>query len=122
MQSEKGFSLIEVIVGVAIMASVGLAILAALGGASKVLLSTDTKESARDLAQAQMEYVQRLPYSATSPYTINMAIDSEYPGYSTSILTPNPPLPVRDGVQDITVVVSQGAEEKFRLVGRKIDW
>jgi prepilin-type N-terminal cleavage/methylation domain-containing protein len=119
-KSEKGFTLVEVLVAVAILSMLGIGLLGALTGASKTLLKADTRESARDLAQAQMEYVQNLGYDVNpANYLTSSDIDDQYPGYTSIIEAPTI---VKDGLQKVTIVVSQGTEEKFRLEGYKVDY
>lgn len=111
----KGFTLVEVLVALALLAIVGVGLIAALGGASKVLSSADSRETARDLAQAQMESIQNQPYQSTSPDYAEIAAPAGYV-ISTSAS------PLEGGLQQITVIVRQGSEERFTLIGRKVNW
>jgi prepilin-type N-terminal cleavage/methylation domain-containing protein len=114
--SNKGFTLIEVIVAVALLAIIGVGLLAALTGATKVLLKADTSETVRDLAQAQMEYIQNQDFSTS--YAISNSIDSKYPGFTTQIKTPED---IRTGLQKITIDIKQGSDTLFTLMGYKVD-
>ncbi len=137
--SEQGFSLIEVIVGVAILAALGVALLSSLTLATRVAMSTNTMETARDLAQAQMEYVQSQAYNDDNPedyegedyegpafYDTLPDLENDYPGYyvkiSASRIDKGNGIETDTGFQEITIIVYQGTEEQFTLVGRKADW
>lgn len=62
MENEKGFSLIEILISLAILGIIAVGLLTSLGMATKVLMSTDEGETARDLAVAEMEYIKRLRF------------------------------------------------------------
>ncbi len=83
MKSEKGFSLIEVIVSLAILGIIGASLLGALGTASKVLFIADVRETAKNLAESQMEYVKGQSYD-TSEYA-SAPIPAEYGNYTATI-------------------------------------
>jgi type II secretory pathway pseudopilin PulG len=73
MRSRKGITLIEVLVAVAILATIGVALLAAMSTSSKIVIKTDSYETARDLAVAQMEYVKQSAWN-DSAYAKDSAI------------------------------------------------
>ena len=125
-KSQKGFTLVEILVAVALLSIIGVGLLTALGSASKVLLKADSRETARDLAQAQMEYLQSVPYEEDGSYPIKDEngdelddIDAEYPGFFSKITAD--PVTEKPGLQKITVVV-QGGDGEFTLEGYKVDW
>ena len=62
MKSEKGFSLIEVLVSLMILAMIGLAFLSALATSSRATLIMDERTTAKNLACSQMEYVKSQDY------------------------------------------------------------
>jgi prepilin-type N-terminal cleavage/methylation domain-containing protein len=133
MRSEKGFTLIEVLVATALMSIVGIGLLAALGGASKVLLRADIRETARDLAQAQMEYVQSLDYEEDDPedpednplfYDPLPDLDDKYPGFDVAVSASridrdgNPDND--DGLKKINIEISHNNKLVFTLEGMKL--
>jgi len=61
-KNEKGFTLIEVLVALAILATVGTGFLMALTIASKAIIIADERTTAESLARSQMEYVKNLDY------------------------------------------------------------
>jgi prepilin-type N-terminal cleavage/methylation domain-containing protein len=62
MRNEKGLSLIEVIIALALLGIVGLAFLGALSTASKAVMVTDERATAESLARTEMEYVKSQAY------------------------------------------------------------
>ena len=115
MKNQKGFTLVEVIVAVALLATIGVGLITALGGATKVLLRADTHETARDLSEAQIEYVQNQTYQVTAPDYAEISVPAGW-AINTSATQ------IEDGIQEIRVAVFQGAEQKYVLTGRKVNW
>jgi len=62
IKNEKGISLIEVLIALAIMALVAVAFLSGLTTASKALIIADERTTAESLARTQMEAVKAQPY------------------------------------------------------------
>ena len=131
MKMRKGFSLIEVSVAVALIGITAVGLAAGLGVASKTLTGMDSQETAKDLAAAQMEYVQNQAYdSVNNPpvYQILPGLSTKYPGLSiaTPMATRLDPLnngtANDDGIQRITVTVMQGAKTAYTLIGEKVQW
>ncbi len=63
MKSEKGFSLIEVVIAIALLGIVAVAFLGALATGSRVIFIADERATAESLARTQMEYVRNQDYS-----------------------------------------------------------
>ncbi len=114
MKNQKGFSLIEVIVSIALLGIIAAGFLAALGTASKVLFIADERETAKNLAESQMEYVKEQDYALSyAP-----AVPDEYAGYSASIDVGT--IASRDGnIQKIIVTIEHRGEEVMTLEGYK---
>ena len=130
MKGENGFSLIEVVVSLALLGIIVVAFFSGLALASKVVISTDFVETGKDLAEAQMEYVQDQTYDRVNNPPIYQTLPNlatSYPGYSIAT-----PMAVRldkgsgtatdTGIQQITIVVLQGTTPVFTLVGEKVKW
>ena len=67
MKNERGFSLVEVVIAIALMGIVGVAFLGGLSTASKAIFIADERATAESLARSQMEDVKNLDYT-TAPY------------------------------------------------------
>ena len=65
LQGQRGFSLIEVLVAVAILAAIGLGLLTALDTNAKATRQLDEKVVAANLATAYFEAIKASPYAAT---------------------------------------------------------
>ncbi len=62
MKNEKGFTLIEVIIAMALLGIISIAFLGALATASKALIIADERATAESLARSQIEYVKNQDY------------------------------------------------------------
>jgi prepilin-type N-terminal cleavage/methylation domain-containing protein len=126
-----GFSLVEVLVAVSILSLIGTGLFSALGGASRVLLHADIRESARDLAEAQMEYIQNLEYKTADPSGVLVFYDkvpnlsTNYPGFDVetqaSRVDKGSGITDDTGIQEITVVVKKDNSPIFTLKGMKVN-
>ena len=86
MKDQKGFSLIEVVIAVALLGIIAAGFLSALATASKVLLIADERSTAESLARSQAEYVKNQDYewynpSAPPSYTKDGEESSSHLGY-----------------------------------------
>jgi prepilin-type N-terminal cleavage/methylation domain-containing protein len=67
--NSRGFTLIEVLIALAILAIVAVAFLSALATASTALILGDERTTAESLARTQLEYVKSQNYTAVSNAT-----------------------------------------------------
>jgi prepilin-type N-terminal cleavage/methylation domain-containing protein len=87
---QRGFSLIEVLVAIVIISIIFAGLLGAMNGSTRGAIQTDQMDTARSLAECQMEYIKKVPFSSTySPDpTMYDSINNQfinYPGYSATI-------------------------------------
>ena len=127
MKNEKGFTLLETLVGIAILAVVGIGLVAGLGTTFKMLSITNDRQHAKTLAQAQMEYVQGLPYPAppvTYPftYTPSSAISDEYADYYGVVISAEeiPGADANNSIQKVIVTVDHPFGQ-ITLIDYKVD-
>ena len=114
MKRESGFSVIEAIVAVALVSTIGLTIFTGLSFASRFSLNTDVRETAKNLAETQMEYIKGQPYLET--YT-PAPIPAEYVNYSATISA----APLQDlNIQKITVTIRLQGTAVLDLEGYKV--
>jgi prepilin-type N-terminal cleavage/methylation domain-containing protein len=123
--SSGGFTLIEVVIAIALIALIGVAVLSALNTASLALIIADQRATAESLARSQMEYIKD---NSATPYDGNLTIGHpRYPSLAPSVLPYLPGYGVNttavrlnpdkddpnddDGLQQITVTVT------YRFVG-----
>ena len=99
MKSERGTSLIETLVALALLGIIGVAFLSALATSSNARSIADEHVSARILAESQMENIKKQTYAFSYD---PVPIPAEYPGYSAAIDVDN----LRNGnIQKITVTI-----------------
>jgi prepilin-type N-terminal cleavage/methylation domain-containing protein len=79
MRSEKGFSLLEVILAMAIIGIVGVALLLALGGASRSISISDEQATAQSLTRTELEYIKSQDFAdlpTSTPWSYELPLDN----------------------------------------------
>jgi prepilin-type N-terminal cleavage/methylation domain-containing protein len=114
--SSRGFSMLEVVIAIALLGIIAVSVLSALQTATLALITADRRATAESLARTQMEYVRYSPYEGDPEegppqYDLDPQILSTKPP-DFSVVTaairlnkdenPNDD----DGIQQITVTVS----------------
>jgi type II secretory pathway pseudopilin PulG len=119
MESEKGFTLIETLVGMFLLILIGINLFASLTLSSKILIQTDTQQTARVLAVAEMEYVKNLPYAVS--YSQD---DTLIPGGSDFNVTIDSPQSMEEdgNLQRIKVRIWRNGHEVTSLEDYKVKW
>jgi prepilin-type N-terminal cleavage/methylation domain-containing protein len=82
-RDEKGFTLVEAVISIALIGIIVAGLFTGLGTASKVLLRTDARETAKNLAETQMEYIKGQAFN--SVYTKALIPAAQQGGYTASI-------------------------------------
>jgi prepilin-type N-terminal cleavage/methylation domain-containing protein len=101
-KSQRGFSLIEILVTLALISSLGVSLLAGLATSSVILNKTDLTETAKDLAVAQMEEIKSSPFNVSS-YDEDSSLFTPESGYSANITVDS--LNMDGNLQKITISV-----------------
>jgi type II secretory pathway pseudopilin PulG len=112
MKSQKGISLVETVVALALMSIISVSFLSGLATTSSSRALAEERVSAKILAEAQMEHIKKQEY--TDNYTL-LTLDG-YDGYSTN-------LTVEDfyyNLQKITVTIYHHEDEVFSLESFKV--
>jgi prepilin-type N-terminal cleavage/methylation domain-containing protein len=105
-QAEKGFSLIETLVSLAIIAIIAVGFLISLASGIQGVSITDERQTAISIAEHQMEYVKKTLYASSY---LPDTIPAEYAGYSVAINTND--VTGGDGnIQKIQITVSYQGE------------
>jgi prepilin-type N-terminal cleavage/methylation domain-containing protein len=128
MKNQAGFSLVEVLLAVALIGVLSLSVPSALAGANRATLKTNQHIVAENLARSQMDYVQSQPYDSeniTPVYALIPDIPTPY-----SIVTPmaqrldpkGDGTANDDGLQRITVGVKHGDTIVFTLIDFKVNF
>ena len=122
MKGEKGSSLIETLVALALLGVIVVAFLSGLATTSKATIVADEQSTAESLARSQMEWAKTATYvSGVTTYSAApIPSGSDYTGYSANISAVSLNTP-DDGIQKITVTVKHFAKEVTKLEGYKVN-
>ncbi len=130
--SSRGFTLVEIVIAIALLGVIAVAILSSLSYASTILIIADRRATAESLARSQMEYVKNEPYIDYSElghgdYDLITILDGEEYELEPVIVEQ-----LEVGLQKITVTVSyeilrynisthgsKAVQEQFTLDGYK---
>jgi prepilin-type N-terminal cleavage/methylation domain-containing protein len=128
MKNEKGFTFIEVVIALGVLGIIAVGFLSGLGTASKALSIADERETANNLAEAQIENVKRQPYDddITRPpqYSLMPDIPDHYSIDQPLAERLDPDLDGfddDDGIQKITVTVRHDGKEVLTLEDYKVN-
>ncbi len=136
MKNEKGFSLIEVMIAIALLGIIGVAILGGLATASKAMFVADERATAESLARSQMEYVKNELYidysedshdvydeimSPPAGYSIDSTAVPFNAGTGASYTETGGIFDYDDGIQEIIVTVKHDGITIITLEGYKVD-
>jgi prepilin-type N-terminal cleavage/methylation domain-containing protein len=115
IKSEKGFSLVEVLIAVGLLGLIGVAVLMALTTVSNGVLISDNQATAESLARSQMEDIKNGPYA--NNYLPSLPDEHVDAGYSATIDAET----IAAGLQKITITIEHYSEEILILEGYKAD-
>jgi len=118
--SSRGFSLIEVVIAIALIGIIVVAIMGSLSYATMVLIITDRQATAESLARSQLEFVKNQDYDDinTPPQYIQLPeIPDSYDIVITAErLDPNNDGTTNDdGIQKITVIIKHDDKEVITM-------
>lgn len=120
--NQRGASLVETAVALAVLAAVGVTFLSGLASTSKAVVLTDEQATAESIAWTQMEAVKQAVYDneATTYTGEPILADKDYLGYSVAIAA-QPLHTPDDGIQKITVTVRRYGAAIVTVEGYKVD-
>ena len=111
---EKGSSLLETIVSLALMGIIGVAFLSGLATTSTARANANERATAKILAESLMEQIKKETYALS----YNVTIADEYEGYTPVITVDSQ----RNGnIQKIEVSVSRAGKEVLTLESYKVN-
>jgi prepilin-type N-terminal cleavage/methylation domain-containing protein len=126
-RNQSGFTLVEVVISIALLGIITAALSTGLSTTSKVLLQNDTRQTAKNLAESQMESVKTQPFAtAYTPATIPpeqsgyTATITLVDGSDTTVFGPNPDQNRDSNLQKITVKIFKSAVLVYTLEGYKV--
>ncbi|MCK4722999.1 MAG: type II secretion system protein [Dehalococcoidia bacterium] len=116
-RNERGATLAETLVALAIFGIVAVVFLSGLTISSKAVMVNQERVAAESLAKSQMEYVRAQGYDASySEITIPDDLDAQ--GYDVGIGVQDVHV---DELQKITVTIDRGGDILFTLVGYMVN-
>lgn len=121
-RGQRGVSLVETMVALAVLAAVGVTFLSGLATTSKAVVLTDEQATAESLAWTQMEAVKQALYvsEATTYAGELIPANKDYLNYSVTI-TAQPLHSPDDGIQKIRVTVRRSGTAIVTVEGYKVD-
>jgi len=129
LKKEKGFTLIEVVLSLAILGIVASGFFVALASGSRGISMADEQATAESIARTQMEYVRGQDYIDYSEASHAVYVTTSAPATYSVVLSAVPFDPDTgqpygesggvfvqdDGIQSITVIVVHNTVEVFTL-------
>ena len=135
----RGFTLIEVLVALALFSIIAIVFAGGLGTASRAVFTADVRTNAESLARTQMEYVksqqyEKAPSGGVATYNKTEEIPYGYSIWSVNgtdevdsiVGVPwnsgnNTPAPSDNGLQKITLVINHEGTKVTTLEGYKVN-
>jgi prepilin-type N-terminal cleavage/methylation domain-containing protein len=112
---EKAFSLIEVLIATAILGIFVVVLISGLSTSSKALIVNDSRQTAKNVAESQMEFVKKAPYAFS--YSLPTAADPYY----TSTVNVSTLSGKGANIQKITIDVMHAGTLYYSLEGYKVN-
>jgi type II secretory pathway pseudopilin PulG len=122
LNGQKGLALVEILVSIALLSTIGVGILNALGTSSQALVTADEQETGKNIAEMEMEYIKNLPYAASyEPRDLS----ADYPNYSIvtqdNKIYPQVLAGRTDGnIQKIQITVRHASKNILTVFGYKV--
>ena len=116
---ERGESLVEILVAVAIMAIVLTIFLSALSTGTLSVGVVHERVTAENIARSQLEHAKHSDFISGTNYYTPTEISDSHPGYAAVISATT--IYTYTGLQLITVTVSHNSEPIFTIENYKVD-
>ncbi len=132
LRGQRGFTLLEALVAVSILAAIGVVIMTSLSTAYKSVGIMDEQQQAELLIRSQLEDIKNSPYQDSGVYLVTVTLPPEYsmaitvtPPTQIGTLDNNTPLeelvpPPVTTIQEITVSVHRGNKPVLSVACYKV--
>jgi prepilin-type N-terminal cleavage/methylation domain-containing protein len=116
-RNQKGFTLIEVLVAVVMIGIITGGVIMVISTSTKILISVKNKETAKDIASTEMEYIRSQPYSDYG-YTM-----PALPAIYSNFVVPSPTItPLNMNEQQIDIYVYLNGTQIFQLTDYRVNY
>jgi prepilin-type N-terminal cleavage/methylation domain-containing protein len=112
MKGQKGISLLETILALAILGIISASFLGGTAATSTARVTADERASGKILAESLMEGIKKDTYDAS----YNVTVPSEFAGYSANISVDE-----NFNIQDITISIFRRGREVYSLESYKVN-
>jgi prepilin-type N-terminal cleavage/methylation domain-containing protein len=112
MRGEKGMTLLETILALAILGIISTCFLGGLAITSSARVTADERASGKILAETLMEDIKKLPYDPT----YDPVVPHEFAGYSASVSVGE-----NNNIQSINVTIQRRGREILTLQSYKVN-
>jgi prepilin-type N-terminal cleavage/methylation domain-containing protein len=112
MKSEKGISLIEVILALALLGIISASFLSGLATTSTARVTADERASAKILAEGLMDTIKKDTYKTS----YNVTIPEEFPDYSANLTVTN-----GNNIQKLTIAIEHRQHGVLTLESYKVN-
>ena len=114
MRGEKGISLLETILALALLGLISASFLGGTATTSTARVTADEKASGKILAESIMETIKKMDYASS----YNVTVPEEFAGFTANITVDNIK---NDNIQQIFVMVERRNSEVLTLESYKVN-
>jgi prepilin-type N-terminal cleavage/methylation domain-containing protein len=114
-KNQAGFSLIEILIAMALLSIIAVVFLSTLGSSSKILNVTNERQTARNIAEMQLEQIKSQANAGWIILHYDKYEVPDYPGYEAEIF-PSLPRTPDTNIQRIEITVLHYGKAVFTLV------
>ena len=114
MRGEKGISLLETILALAILGIVSVTFLGATATTSTARVTADERASGKILAESLLETIKKMDYASS----YNITVPDEFAGYAANITVQNIK---NNNIQQVFVTIERRNREVLTLESYKVN-
>jgi prepilin-type N-terminal cleavage/methylation domain-containing protein len=112
MIGQKGISLLETMLALAIMGIISASFLSGVATTSTARVTADERASGKILAESLMEGIKKEPYAAS----YNMTVPDDFAGYTAAVTVVE-----NNNIQDLSIRIERRGREILTLESYKVN-
>jgi prepilin-type N-terminal cleavage/methylation domain-containing protein len=85
IRDQRGFSLIEVLIALAMAGVIIAGVLMVMGTSTKILVLAKNQEISKDIAASEMEYIRSIPYAGSYDLSGMPPLPANYDNYTSTV-------------------------------------